>query len=168
MISNWFRALRSSKMGRPCGRPGAFVYLFLCFVCGGLRFGVFRRAGVVAARPHLAEETVDVLFNVLRQLGGLGRDFFGGFGRGRLRAIAGLRLRFRRGVRLLRGQDGLRLLRLGEDRLEQLHVRHDAFRLDAKLLRVVLKHGNEQVVVITIAFECLGDLRQRLFVERAQ
>ena len=98
MISNRFRALRSSKMGRPCGRPGAFVYLFLCLISGGFRFGIFRRAGPVAARPHFAEETVDVLFNVLRQLGGLGRDFFGGFGRGGLRGIGGLRLRFRRGA----------------------------------------------------------------------
>ena len=32
----------------------------------------------------------------------------------------------------------------------------------------MLEHGDEQVVVITIAFERLGDLRQRLFVERAQ
>lgn len=45
--------------------PGAFAPLFLRFVCGCLRFGVFRRAGVAAARPHLAEQTVDVLFNVL-------------------------------------------------------------------------------------------------------
>ena len=43
-----------------------------------------------------AEQTVDVLFNVLRQLSGLCRHFFGGFGRGGLRVIAGLRLRFRR------------------------------------------------------------------------
>ena len=58
-----------------------------------------------------------MLFNVLRQLGGLGRDFFGGFGRGGLRVIGGLRLRFRRGVRSLRGQNGLRRFRLAEDRL---------------------------------------------------
>ena len=58
MISNRFRALRSSKMGRPCGRPGAFVYLFLCLISGGFRFGIFRRAGPVAARPHFAESTV--------------------------------------------------------------------------------------------------------------
>ena len=32
----------------------------------------------------------------------------------------------------------------------------------------MLEHGNEQVIVIALALERLGDLRQRLFVERAQ
>ena len=71
---------------RICRRCGAgdclrrIFSLFFCFFCVGFRLGVFRRSGAVTARTHLTEKAVDVLFDVLRQLGGFRGDFFGGFG----------------------------------------------------------------------------------------
>ena len=135
-------------------------------VCVGFRLRGLRRVPAAAARAHFAEQPVELLFNVARELGGLGRNFVGGGGgtvrvRGRF-CIRGCR---RFGLRLRRL---FRQLRLREQRLEQLHVRHDPLGLDAERARVMLEHDDEQVVIIPVALERLCDLRQRLLVERAQ